>query len=305
MIKAGYIVQRDAWGSGVWVNMHTPGKDAYVFIRTSQDKSVHVPTKESPSTPPYIRMRTPQGRFMPWTASQVDILSDDWSEFTCNMCARTDCDIVCKVMDLSEINGALYDHEGFMRMNKNRPERIERIMYRIAGIDEKIARSVQERSVKLFRCAEIERYVSLLGEGPSREHIGKIFTTDGYTTASESKKGIEEFLPFLGEGYVKFIIRVPKGRGTVCSTGREYEILLARKTQFKITDVRAADGHTDVHLDVVSGKEDSVKKRTERYDPYDTFRELEKIKEFIRTQDPKLKRSKVDWVARFYQRISR
>jgi hypothetical protein len=55
-------VCRLGWnGSGMWI-------------------AFHVPDAQSKMTLPYVYMSTVSGYLVPWTASQTDILADDWHE---------------------------------------------------------------------------------------------------------------------------------------------------------------------------------------------------------------------------------
>jgi hypothetical protein len=59
-IKLGSKVARHGWnGKNMWLMLQQP--DLY-----------------SKMTLPYIYMRTVQGDFIPWLASQTDILAEDW-----------------------------------------------------------------------------------------------------------------------------------------------------------------------------------------------------------------------------------
>lgn len=60
-MKEGARVAREGWnGKGMWICIHTP--DTYNEVCTL----------------PFIMMKTVQGDFVPWLASQTDILADDW-----------------------------------------------------------------------------------------------------------------------------------------------------------------------------------------------------------------------------------
>ena len=50
------------------------GKNMYLELQT--------PDKLSKMTLPYIYMKTVDGNLVPWSASQTDILSDDWFIFS-------------------------------------------------------------------------------------------------------------------------------------------------------------------------------------------------------------------------------
>lgn len=63
-LKEGKRVYRDGWnGKGMWLELQ-------------------VPDEHSKMTLPYIYMKTVTGDLVPWIASQTDILSEDWIEYT-------------------------------------------------------------------------------------------------------------------------------------------------------------------------------------------------------------------------------
>lgn len=60
-LKRGDRVHRLGWnGYGMWIKLQEPDKNSKMTL-------------------PYIYMRTARGDFVPWLASQTDILSDDWA----------------------------------------------------------------------------------------------------------------------------------------------------------------------------------------------------------------------------------
>lgn len=60
-LKSGHSVSRIGWnGSGMYLKLQIP--DEYSKMRK-----------------PYIYMSPVDGEFVPWVASQTDILADDWS----------------------------------------------------------------------------------------------------------------------------------------------------------------------------------------------------------------------------------
>jgi hypothetical protein len=59
-LKGGVKLRREGWnGKGMWVEIQKP--DAY-----------------SKMTLPYIYMKTADKQYVPWLASQTDILAEDW-----------------------------------------------------------------------------------------------------------------------------------------------------------------------------------------------------------------------------------
>ena len=59
-LKAGRRVARSGWnGKGMWLALQVPDENSKMGL-------------------PYIYMKTIQGLFVPWLASQTDMLSEDW-----------------------------------------------------------------------------------------------------------------------------------------------------------------------------------------------------------------------------------
>ena len=60
-IKNGKKLTRKGWnGKGMFITLQTP-------------------TQKSKMTLPYIYMKTTNDEFIPWTPSQTDLLSEDWT----------------------------------------------------------------------------------------------------------------------------------------------------------------------------------------------------------------------------------
>jgi uncharacterized protein DUF2829 len=69
-LQQGNRVYRSGWnGRGMWLILVYPGIVA--------SKSIHIAGEEYPRLP-YIGMKTVDGSFVPWLASQTDILAVDW-----------------------------------------------------------------------------------------------------------------------------------------------------------------------------------------------------------------------------------
>lgn len=63
-LNKGRRIARKGWnGKGMWIELQ-------------------IPDEHSKMTLPYIYMRTAQGDLVPWTASQTDILANDWLYFS-------------------------------------------------------------------------------------------------------------------------------------------------------------------------------------------------------------------------------
>ena len=62
-VKDGESVQREGWnGKGMWIALQVPDEDTDMTL-------------------PYIYMKTADHHFVPWLASQTDILAEDWDVF--------------------------------------------------------------------------------------------------------------------------------------------------------------------------------------------------------------------------------
>lgn len=64
LLKQGRKLARTGWN----------GRDMWIKLQ--------VPDQHSMMTLPYLYMRTVDGRFVPWLASQTDLLEDDWEDVT-------------------------------------------------------------------------------------------------------------------------------------------------------------------------------------------------------------------------------
>ena len=77
-MKDGKKVQRSGWnGKGMYVCY----KDGYpngVPANESHAKTHNMEVGELVKYQPYLEMRTAQNMFVPWLASQSDMLSNDW-----------------------------------------------------------------------------------------------------------------------------------------------------------------------------------------------------------------------------------
>lgn len=72
-LKQGRKVSRLGWnGKGMWLGLVEP----YTSMKLS-DEQVD-PVTEGATLLPYIGMKTADNGFVPWLASQTDILADDW-----------------------------------------------------------------------------------------------------------------------------------------------------------------------------------------------------------------------------------
>lgn len=78
-VKNGYKIAREGWN----------GKDMFVVYQKAYPDGIHINknTQDALGVPegtvckflPYLMMKTAQGEFVPWLASQTDILATDWT----------------------------------------------------------------------------------------------------------------------------------------------------------------------------------------------------------------------------------
>lgn len=77
-LKAGSRLSRDGWnGKGMFV-VFQPGYPDGIPINENTARATGIPQGTVCEFRPYLMMRTAQGDFVPWVASQTDILADDW-----------------------------------------------------------------------------------------------------------------------------------------------------------------------------------------------------------------------------------
>lgn len=90
-LKGGRRVYRDGWnGKGMWLIVVPAGRygvnleDALNYdngVPIVDAGEAHIPANMvSINTAPWIGMRTAEGKFVPWIASQADLLAEDWNE---------------------------------------------------------------------------------------------------------------------------------------------------------------------------------------------------------------------------------
>jgi hypothetical protein len=77
-LKAGGRAARDGWnGKGMWIALQ-PGYPQGVPANANSAKAFHVNEGDTIVIRPYLAMRTVDGEYVPWVASQTDILAEDW-----------------------------------------------------------------------------------------------------------------------------------------------------------------------------------------------------------------------------------
>lgn len=77
-LKTGQLVQRDGWnGKGMWIALQKAYPQG-IPINKNTAEATGLPEGEVHRFLPYLMMKTAQGDFVPWLASQTDILAEDW-----------------------------------------------------------------------------------------------------------------------------------------------------------------------------------------------------------------------------------
>ena len=70
-VKQGEKIAREGWnGKGMWLRIYHPYSDKQFSITENEGAEG--------TLMPWIGMKTADNGFVPWLASQTDILNDDW-----------------------------------------------------------------------------------------------------------------------------------------------------------------------------------------------------------------------------------
>ena len=78
LVKAGSKISRDGWnGKGMFV-VYQKGYPEGIPINANTATALGLPQGTVKKFLPYLMMSTAQGDFVPWLASQTDILAEDW-----------------------------------------------------------------------------------------------------------------------------------------------------------------------------------------------------------------------------------
>ena len=76
--KYGQKIARDGWnGKDMYVVLQ-PGYPQGIGINRNTAEATGIPEGTVKSFRPYLMIYTAQGDFVPWVASQTDLLADDW-----------------------------------------------------------------------------------------------------------------------------------------------------------------------------------------------------------------------------------
>lgn len=78
LVKIGHKIARDGWnGKGMYV-VFQPGYPDGIAINRNTAEATGIKEGTVCSFRPYLMMFTAQGDFVPWVASQTDLLATDW-----------------------------------------------------------------------------------------------------------------------------------------------------------------------------------------------------------------------------------
>lgn len=77
-LKDGRKVARIGWnGKGMWVVLQK-GYPEGIAINKNTAEATEIPEGTVKNFRPYLMMYTADGEFVPWVASQTDLLAEDW-----------------------------------------------------------------------------------------------------------------------------------------------------------------------------------------------------------------------------------
>jgi hypothetical protein len=80
LLRLGRRMQRAGWnGKGMYVVLQKGYPDG-IPINANTAQAIGQPEGTMCRFLPYLMMKTADGAFVPWLASQTDILADDWQE---------------------------------------------------------------------------------------------------------------------------------------------------------------------------------------------------------------------------------
>lgn len=79
-LKAGHLLARSGWnGKNMWL-AYQKAYPAGIPINENTAEATGIPKGTVMRFLPYLMMRTADGSFVPWLASQSDVLAEDWVE---------------------------------------------------------------------------------------------------------------------------------------------------------------------------------------------------------------------------------
>ncbi len=77
-VKAGKKISRSGWNGADMYVVYQPGYPDGIAINANTAQATGIPQGTTCRFRPYLMMFTTQGDFVPWVASQTDILAQDW-----------------------------------------------------------------------------------------------------------------------------------------------------------------------------------------------------------------------------------
>jgi hypothetical protein len=77
--KNGNGIQRAGWNGKDMYVVYQPGYPDGIGINANTARATGLPEGTVCKFLPYLMLRTAQGDFVPWLASQTDLLADDWA----------------------------------------------------------------------------------------------------------------------------------------------------------------------------------------------------------------------------------
>lgn len=77
-LKNGDKVARTGWNGKRMYIVHQPGYPDGIPINENTARATGLPQGTVCNFRPYLMMRTVDGEFVPWVASQTDLLAEDW-----------------------------------------------------------------------------------------------------------------------------------------------------------------------------------------------------------------------------------
>ncbi|GAA1026850.1 hypothetical protein GCM10009557_06020 [Virgisporangium ochraceum] len=77
-LKLGKRLSREGWNGNDMFVVHQAGYPDGIPINANTARATGIEPGTVCAFRPYLMMRTAQGDFVPWVASQTDLLADDW-----------------------------------------------------------------------------------------------------------------------------------------------------------------------------------------------------------------------------------
>lgn len=77
-VKSGAKITRGGWNGKDMYVVHQPGYPDGIGINANTAQATGIPQGTVCAFRPYLLMKTVDNDFVPWVASQTDILAEDW-----------------------------------------------------------------------------------------------------------------------------------------------------------------------------------------------------------------------------------